>query len=67
MGHKLTLCQIQKIVHEDNELMELFAKECLSAGLKSTPNGCYINGKKVGIQKFNNAKKYAAATVYDRI
>lgn len=62
---QITLAEKMRIVKEDEQLRELFYAELSAKGIQWSKNGCKVNGKKVGIQKYDLAQKYAAAFVYD--
>lgn len=61
----MTLAEKHHAVQENPEMFKAYQKEVQNRGLKCSNKGSTINGKKVGINTFNNALKYAAQSVYD--
>jgi hypothetical protein len=48
----------------DQTLFRIYERELASRKIYSTNKGCYINGKRVGVQKYNREIKYLANLVY---
>lgn len=61
----LTLAEKLKAVNDNGIIQETFYSELERRGIKYSKKGPKVGGKKVGIHKYDNAVKYAAAYVYD--
>lgn len=61
----MTLAEKQAAVKENAVLFNLYCIELQQRKISYSKKGCVINGKKVGIQTYQNATKYAAAYVFD--
>ena len=62
---KPTLQEMYFAVISDKILCHLFMIELNNRKFKSTVNATFINGKRVGVNKFINAKKYVAQFIYN--
>ncbi len=62
----MTLQQKLTAVKGNPIMFEAYQEELEKSSLRYSRNNMRINGKKVGVNKFINAQKYIAQSIYDK-